>query len=124
MTHLDVSADGGVPALAVRLDRPRTRPKGRAIELLDRLLASDASTIDEVASALMVSAEGIERYRSQRLAMPIERQLLLAAYVIERVPGYARLGHLLRGQIRATIAFAARETTTHPSPPPSARWTR
>lgn len=122
MTDFEAKPDGD----RTEFSRPdqRARPKGRAVELLDRLLIAHASTIDELASTLMVTAETIERYRSGRLSMPIERQLLLATYLIERVPAYARFGHLLRGQIRATIAFEARETEVHASPPPSTRWIR
>ena len=121
MKDVDSSPEGRGSESA-RRDRPPVRPRGRAVELLDKLLVSNASTIDELASTLMVSAETIERYRSGRLAMPIERQLLLATFMIERVPAYARFGHLLRGQIRATIAFQSRETEIHPSAPPSPRW--
>ena len=85
--------------------------------LIDKILSENPELVDDVASALLASPDVIRRYQAGR-AVPMERQMLLAVYAIECVPAYTRLGHLLRGQLRAAIAFAARETETHHGPPP------
>jgi len=100
----------------------RSPAKYRANILLEKILSDNAESLTAVANALVASPEVIREYLAG-LMIPIERQMLLAAYAIELAPKYARLGHLLRGQIRATIAFAARETETHTgSPLPRHRW--
>ena len=121
MTDLDNNTDDD-SADSARQSCAPTRAKSRAIDLLEKLLASNSATAEQLAAALMVPVQTIEQYRSTRPPMSLERQLLLATYTIEFVPEYARLGHLLRGQVRAAIAFAARETTTHRGPSPAARW--
>jgi len=93
--------------------------KHRANDLLDRILSAEAASLAEVAEALMVSPDSIMAYRSG-LAMPIERQALLAAFAIERTRKFVRQGYSLRGQIRATIRFVAGDTVTHEGPPPPA----
>jgi hypothetical protein len=102
---------------------PHQPAKHRANVLLDRILSDDASCISDIAEALVTNPEVIRKYQNGQ-SMPIERQMLLAAYAIERAPKYARMAHGLRGQIRATIAFAAGETETHSGPPPTPqhRW--
>ena len=100
----------------------QSQPKQRANILLEKILSEDPTLVADVAKALVTSPEIIREYQAG-LVIPIERQMLLAAYAIELSPKYARLGYGLRGQIRATIAFAARETETHSaSPPPRTRW--
>jgi hypothetical protein len=95
--------------------------KNRANVLIDRILIEHPDRLDDLAAALLASPEVIGAYRTGR-AVPIERQMLLAAYAIERAPTHARLGYLLRGQVRAAIAFEARETETHNGPPPRELW--
>jgi hypothetical protein len=75
-----------------------------------------------VAEALMVTARMIDAYRTHRQIMPLERQLMLAVYAIERSPSHSRLGYSLRSQVGAAIAFGAGETETHASKPPLRRW--
>ena len=94
-----------------------TSQMNRANVLIDKMLSSAPELFDELAQALMATPKLLGEYRAGR-AVPIERQMLLAVYAIERAPAYARLGHLLRGQIRAAIAFAARDTEIHRGPPP------
>jgi len=96
----------------------------RANVLLDRILLDDAASLDELAMALMAPPEVICAYRGG-LEIPIERQILLAAYAIERTPKFARAGRSLRAQLKATIRFAAGETVRHSGPPPltaRSRW--
>lgn len=100
-----------------------TRPPfmHRANALLDRILSEDAASLTDLAETLMASPDSIIAYRAGR-EIPMERQMLLAAYAIERAPKFARQGHGLRGQIIATLRFAAGETARHDGPPaPSAR---
>ena len=96
--------------------------RGRARELLARVLSSPEVAVETVADALMVSTAAIDAYRTGRLAMPLEVQLLLAALTIERVPKHARLARQLRAQIKATISYAVGETVIHKEPPPRATW--
>ena len=86
------------------------------------MLASKQAPDELVAAAMMVSEATLAEYRHGHVPIPIEAQMLLAAFAIERVPTCARLGYQLRGEIRARIAFAAGETETHMGPPPSARF--
>ena len=89
----------------------------RAVELLERVLQSRAVTVDEVAETLMVRTSSIADFRSGKLSIPIEVQLLLVALVIERVPTHRRLAHQLRSQLKATIEFASGQTVTHQTGP-------
>ena len=98
------------------------RPRSVAVKLLDSVLASNRAPAEQVAAAMMVHEPTLDEYRRGRVPIPIEAQMLLAAFAIERFPEYARLAHRLRGEIRARVAYAARETATHMEPPPSVRW--
>lgn len=91
---------------------------GRALELLERVLSSEGITVEELCSGLMVPAATIVAYRGGRRPMPIEVQLLLIAFTIERTPQHGPLARRMRDQLRATIAFVAGETVTHLEPPP------
>jgi hypothetical protein len=96
--------------------------RGRALELLERVLSSDGITVEDVEDGLMVSAATLTGYRAERHVIPLEVQLLLVAFAIERVPQHGRLARRLREQIKATITFAVGETVTHLEPPPKTRW--
>lgn len=65
-----------------------------------------------------MSERQLQAYLNESADMPLERQLCLAQFVIECVPPLARLGHRLRGQVSAALAFNARVTTTHADAPP------
>jgi hypothetical protein len=95
-----------------------TVARGRAVELLDRVLSSNAVTIEALAKTLMVQPKSILEYRAGRLVMPLEVQLLLVALTIERVPTHRRLAHQLRSQIKATISYTSGDTVTHFWAPP------
>jgi len=101
---------------ALRPPRPAAAPKKRANILLNKILTERQASLGDLATALLVEPEIVREYQAGRM-MPLEQQMLLAAYAIECVPAQARLGYLLRGQIRAAIAFAARETETHANAP-------
>lgn len=96
------------------------RERPCAVVLLNQVLATGEATIDDVGAALLVPATTITAYRTGRRVMSLERQLLLAVFAIELDPYHARLGHRLRGQIGARIAFDAGETVRHSTPP--AHW--
>jgi hypothetical protein len=95
--------------------------KNRANVLIDKILTDNPDRLDDLAAALLAVPGVVAAYRAGS-TIPIERQMLLAAYAIEHAPAHARIGRLLRGQIRATIAFAAGETATHNNPPPQEFW--
>jgi hypothetical protein len=94
----------------------------RALVLLRKLLATQACDLDAVAEAIVVKRSALDSYLSGSVTIPLERQLCLALFVVEHVPSLARLGHQLRAQVAATMAFQAGHTATHLEPPPPARF--
>lgn len=94
---------------------------GRALELLGRVL-SDGITIEDLCNGLMVSTATLMAYRTGRRPMPLEVQVLLVAFTVERAPQHIRLARRLRDQLKATITFAAGETVTHLEAPPRTKW--
>jgi hypothetical protein len=71
----------------------------------------------QVAGELAVTPVMVEDYRSGKVAMPLDRQLCLALFVVEKIPSLARSGHMLRGQVRAAIAFHEHSTAVHQTAP-------
>jgi hypothetical protein len=71
----------------------------------------------QVASELAVPSATIDGYLSGSIAIPLERQLCLALFVIEKIPLLARSGHMLHGQVRAAIAFQGHSTAVHQTAP-------
>lgn len=122
MTNPSNQGTDGNTAAATKRKHDGERPRSLAVKLLDCVLAPGQAPVEQVAAAMMVREPTLDEYRRGRVPIPIEAQILLAAFAIERVPKYARLGYQLRGTLRARIAFAAGETKTHLGPPPSARW--
>jgi hypothetical protein len=94
------------------------RPPSTAVRLLKKLVATRWFELDAIARALGVSDARLAAYLSESEAIPLDRQLCLALFVIECVPPLARVGHQLRGQVKATMAFQARATDIHLEPPP------
>jgi hypothetical protein len=90
----------------------------RATQLLLRLVAADWFDLDTIARALTVSRPILEKYLNGTEPIPLDQQLCLAVFLIERVPPLARQGRHLRGQVQAAVAFQSGETQTHNSPPP------
>ena len=122
MTNPSNPTTDGSAAGPTKRKRDGERPRSLAVKLLDGVLTSNRAPVEQIAAAMMVHEPTVDAYRRGRLPIPIEAQMLLAAFAIERFPEYARLGHRLRGEIRARVAYAARETQTHMEPPPSVRW--
>jgi hypothetical protein len=73
-----------------------------------------------LADELVVPLKAIDAFVDGKLPMPLDRQLCLALFVIEKVPSLARLGYQLRGQVKAAMAFEAHSTATHATTPPGA----
>ena len=122
MTNPSNPTTDGNAASATKRKRGGERPRSLAVKLLDSVLASNRTPAEQVAAAMMVHEPTLDEYRRGQMPLPIEAQMLLAAFAIERFPEYARLGYRLRAEIRARVAFAAGETQTHMEPPPSVRW--
>ncbi len=89
-------------------DKPTTRHHLAALRLLRKLIALESFPPEAIARALVVSEAAMSAYLSESKPIPLERQLCLALFVIERVPSLARPAHQLRGQVAATMAFLER----------------
>jgi hypothetical protein len=94
-----------------------TRRRARAVVLLQRILATGSLDVDALAEALVVNRAALHAYLSGTGPVPLERQLCLALFVIERVPEFAREGHRLRAQVAAAIAFNEHATAMHREAP-------
>ena len=79
-----------------------------AIRLLKRVLASGWFDRNYLATRLAVRRRMLDAHLWAEVPMPLERQLRLAAFVIENVPPLARAGYRLRSQVSAAM--------THESP--------
>ena len=121
------ASDAGAP-IRVHDERNGATPangylrRSRAVRLLERVLASGALSAAQIADAIVVSEDELERYRVGDVRMPLARQLCLALVVIERVPALARHARALRGQVEAEAAFLSGETKTHSIAPVPHRW--
>jgi hypothetical protein len=89
-----------------------------AVRLLTRVIATGEFTTEALAAELVIPVEMVDRFASNDVPMPLERQLALALFVIERVPSLARSGHQLKGQVAAALAFATKVTEVHSGAPP------
>ena len=96
---------------------PASCRRTRVVQILTRLLASTAYTVDELAAALCVDARTVGRYVSGEIDVPIDRQICLARFLIEREPPLARSGRNMLGQIEAAIKFSQSTTALHNSAP-------
>jgi hypothetical protein len=91
--------------------------RARASALLARVLATGLYDLTDVAAELAVTPTTIDGYLNGSIPMPLERQLCLALFVIEKIPTLARSGHMLHGQVRAAIAFHEHSTAVHQTAP-------
>jgi hypothetical protein len=96
-----------------------TRRRTLALDVLGELLASGAHDEDGIARELAVPAAALREWLERGVRIPLDRQLLLATFLIQRVPTLARHGHRLRDHVRAMAAYEARETKTHLTAPVS-----
>jgi hypothetical protein len=101
----------------------RKRPAhSTAARLLQKVLSTGWFPPDALARALVMSDDAMQAYLAESKAMPLDRQLCLAQFVIECVPPLARAGQQLRGQVSAAMAYETGMTATHLQPPPSRVW--
>jgi len=95
------------------------RTSTRATLLLSKLATSGWVTRTELARELRVSESTLAAYAIGERPIPLDRQLLLASLLIAKVPPLARMGHRLRGQVLAALAYQQQETMTHMTAPVS-----
>lgn len=93
----------------------------RAAQLLSRLSATRWFDLQTLARELVVPVATVEAYLNGTLPMPLDRQLCLSLFVIDKVPALARQGHQLHGQVQAAIAFQARSAEGLSAAPPRIR---
>lgn len=96
--------------------------RSRAARLIEQLVGTGQVTTTDLASAIVVSDRTLAAYRSGHTKVPLERQLCLALFAIERSPVARRSGFALRAQVEAEMAVAATRTETHNEPPVIHRW--
>jgi hypothetical protein len=94
------------------------RTSSRALELLIKIDMTGLFDRATLARELVMTEDQLERFMDDEMPIPLDRQLCLAQFVIERVPVFARAGHRLKGQVIAAISFNARVTATHADAPP------
>ena len=94
------------------------RQRARAVELLTKVVESGWFDRETIAGELVVPERRLVGYLTETEPMPLDRQLCLALFVIDRLPPLARQGHRLLGQVRAAMAFSEHRTATHLSAPP------
>jgi hypothetical protein len=95
--------------------------RGRAAQLLERLIAESHASRTQLAAIFNVGVERIDAFQDAREPMPLNYQARLALFVIANVPALVRAGNQLRQQVAAAIAYESHETQTHDSPPLSSR---
>lgn len=89
------------------------------MDLLGELLATRRFTDATAARQLGVAPATMRAWIANDAPMPVERQLLLARLLIERVPEMARAGRRLRSHVEAMVLYRAQETKTHLTAPVS-----
>ena len=92
-------------------------PRQKATELLRRGLAAGWFDVPRMAVELVVDERTVGLYVNGAVAMPLERQLCFARFLIAHVPTLSRSGHNLLGQAQAAIRFRGTETQLHSTPP-------
>ena len=93
----------------------------RAATLLAKVVDSGSFDADRLARELVVSPRRVEAYISGAVAMPMDRQIVLAKFLIDNAPRFARTARSLLKQIEAAIAYANSETVTHSTAPLSTK---
>ena len=103
-----------------RTTEPGVPKTSRAVMLLRQLVETHGFDRETLAHELIVPAHRLDEYLDGTREMPLDRQLCLALFLIERVPALARKGHGLRGQVVAAMTFA-RHTNADEARPTFAR---
>ena len=96
--------------------------RSRAARLIEQLIGTGQVTAADLATAIVVSERTLAAYRSGHMKVPLERQLCLALFAMERSPVVRRAGFALRSQVEAEMAVASTRTETHNEPPVIHRW--
>jgi hypothetical protein len=92
----------------------------RSAALLKALIAREEFSLPHLAQSLDCSLEEVGAFAEGNPVMPLTRQLLLAEFVIAKVPALARRGHALKAQVIAATSFNDKTTSVHAEPP--GRW--
>ena len=95
--------------MAAKSKKPARNQETRAHRLLTNVVATEQFDRAELARELVVTGRTLDAFVAGRVAIPLDRQLLLALLVIERVPSLARQGHQLKGQVAGALAFQQRK---------------
>jgi hypothetical protein len=93
------------------------RIRSLAKDLLRRVDGSGSFDREALASELVITEAALARYLDDATPIPLDRQLCIAQFIIEKVPAMAREGFKLRGQVAAAFDFATGTTETHSAPP-------
>jgi len=96
---------------------PENTKRSLAAELLGKVIATGCVDTSQVAARLATSTATLEAYLDGTTPIPLDRQLRLAALVIEKVPPLARAGYRLRGQATAAKLYEQQETAVHKTAP-------
>jgi hypothetical protein len=83
--------------------------RSRARDLLARVRKGGSFTDEQLCTELVLDARQLAMYAEGLEAIPLDRQLCLAAFLIERVPALAADGHSLHAQVKAATTFATNE---------------
>jgi hypothetical protein len=87
--------------------------QSRAVWLIEKVLRDGVCTEEGLARELVVNQRTLADYRAGDAAMPLERQLCLALFLIQRGSPYARLGYELRAQVTAATHYESRTITAN-----------
>jgi hypothetical protein len=91
--------------------------RSRASAVLEGLIALGVFEPEALAAELVTDRNTLEEWASATRVMPLDRQLVLAQLVVDRVPAMRREGHRLLGQVRAAIEFENGSTARSVEPP-------
>lgn len=88
----------------------------RSRSLLQDAIGGAELTRGEACRELQINDAEMGRVLEGQSVLTHQRQMVLAALIIERVPRLASKGYALKAQALAAIAVAERRTETHASP--------
>ncbi|MEO9034314.1 MAG: hypothetical protein ABI442_02330 [Gemmatimonadaceae bacterium] len=74
------------------------------VHLLRVLIDEGWCARSELAGELVVSPKQIDAYADGRAAMPLDRQLCLALFVVETIPALVTIGRQLREAVAARMS--------------------
>ena len=102
------------------LDGSRSLPvQSEARSLLIKAMATGRVDVERLATELVVTERTIARYLAGEIAIPVERQLCIAHFLIDNVPELGRRGRNLVGKVQAQIRYRNTDTVTHGQMPAS-----